>query len=272
MTAEKASKKVEMETLQGVVKTLASQVRYTEQKMKMEMEEMKLSMLEREENMLEESLEGRLEKERNLAVIESARSEQSMLREAIRNLKIEKIRLLKKMAVFSDKKNIPGVARQEVNGLEDYTNRFILAQQVDNKLKQELEQLISVAMEHQEKLNTKVEQIENDVEKKCELEMIVRTDVKIDSVKEEVIETEFKEENTAEHIDSKKDDPKRNALKEKIKSVEKEIDEKSSALEEILATVGSLVLVDRKKMKMEEEKRKMVEQRKEEIVLEKRKI
>ena len=64
MTAEKVSRTVEVETLQGVVKTLASQVRYTEQKMKMEMEEMKLSMLEREENMLEESLEGRLEKER----------------------------------------------------------------------------------------------------------------------------------------------------------------------------------------------------------------
>ena len=43
-------------------------------------------------------------------------------------------------------------------------------------------------------------------------------------------------------------------------------------MEEILATVGSLVLADREKMKMEEEKRKMVEQRKEEIVLEKRKI
>ena len=80
MSAEKASRTVEVETLQGVVKTLASQVRYTQQKMKMEMEEMKLSMVEREEKVLEESLEGRLEKERNLAVIESARSEQSMLR------------------------------------------------------------------------------------------------------------------------------------------------------------------------------------------------
>ena len=77
MTAEKASRTVEVETLQGVVKTLGSQVRYTQQKLKMEMEEMKLSMVEK---VLEESLEGRLEKERNLAVIESARSEQSMLR------------------------------------------------------------------------------------------------------------------------------------------------------------------------------------------------
>ena len=51
-------------------------------------------------------------------------------------------------------------------GLNDFTNRFILAQQVDNKLRQELEQLISVAMEHQEKLNRTVEQIEKDVEKK----------------------------------------------------------------------------------------------------------
>ena len=43
--------------------------------------------------------------------------------------------------------------------------------------------------------------------------------------------------------------------------MKKEIEEKSSALEEILATVGSLVLADREKMKMEEEKRKMVEQK-----------
>ena len=64
MTSEKASRMVEVETLQGVVKTIASQVRYTGQKMKMEMEEMKLSMVEREEKVLEESLEGRLEKER----------------------------------------------------------------------------------------------------------------------------------------------------------------------------------------------------------------
>jgi hypothetical protein len=58
----------------------------------------------------------------------------------------------------------------------------------------------------------------------------------------------------------KKDDLKLNVLKEDIKSVEKEIKEKSSALEEILGTAGSLVLADREKTKMEEEKRKMVEQ------------
>jgi hypothetical protein len=72
MTAEEASRTVEVETLQGVVKTLPSHVQYTEQKMKMEVEEMKLSMVEK---VLEESVEERLEKERNLAVIESARSE-----------------------------------------------------------------------------------------------------------------------------------------------------------------------------------------------------
>ena len=93
--------------MRGVVKTLASQVRYTQQKMKMDMEEMKLSMVEREEKVLEEVMEGRLEKERNLAVIESARSEQSMLREAVRNLKIEKIRLLKRMDAYSEKRKGP---------------------------------------------------------------------------------------------------------------------------------------------------------------------
>ena len=84
--------------------------------------------------------------------------------------------------------------------MNDFTNRFILAQQVDNKLRQELEQLICVAMEHQEKLNRIIEQIEKDIQKKCELEMILATNVKI-YYDEEGIDTEFKE-NTAEQIDS----------------------------------------------------------------------
>ena len=46
--------------------------------------------------------------------------------------------------------------------------------------------------------------------------MILAMDVKIDSDEEEVIETEFKEKHTAEYIDSKKDDPKLNALMEKM--------------------------------------------------------
>ena len=78
--------------------------------------------------------------------------------------------------------------------MEEFIKRFTLAQQVDNKLRQELEQLISVAMEHQEKLNSTVEQIAKDVVKKGELEMILATDVKIDRDVEEVIQTEVKEE------------------------------------------------------------------------------
>ena len=105
--------------------------------------------------------------------------------------------------------------------MEEFTKRFTLAQQMDNKLRQELKQLISVAMEHQEKLNSTVEQIAKDVVKKGELEMILATDVKIDRDVEEVIQTEVKEENAAENIDSKKDDRKLIVLKEKIKSVEK---------------------------------------------------
>jgi hypothetical protein len=87
-----------------------------------------------------------------------------------------------------------------LDGLNDFTNRFILAQQVDNKLRQELEQLTCVAIEHQEKLNRIIEQIEKDIQKKCELEMILATNVKI-YYDEEGIDTEFKE-NTAEQIDS----------------------------------------------------------------------
>ena len=55
--------------------------------------------------------------------------------------------------------------------MDDFTKRFILAQQVDNTLRLELEQLISVAME--EKLNRIVE----DIAKKGELEMILAADV-----------------------------------------------------------------------------------------------
>ena len=110
--------------------------------------------------------------------------------------------------------------------MEEFIKRFTLAQQVDNKLRQELKQLISVAMEHQEKLNSTVEQIAKDVVKIGELEMILATDVKIDRDVEEVIQTEVKEENTAENIDSKKDDRKLIVLKEKIKSVGKEIKRK----------------------------------------------
>ena len=42
--------------------------------------------------------------------------------------------------------------------------------------------------------------------------------------------------------------------------MEKEIDEKSSALEEILKTVASLVFVEREALKWEEEKKRKVEQ------------
>ena len=56
---------------------------------------------------------------------------------------------------------------------------------------------------HQEKLNWTVKQLEKDVAKKCELEMILATDLKIDPV--EVFDTEFKEKNTGEHIGSKKE-------------------------------------------------------------------
>ena len=112
--------------------------------------------------------------------------------EPVRNLKIEKIRHLKRIKVYSDEKKVPKVAKQEVDGLEDFTNRFILAQQVDNKLRQELEQLICVAMEHQEKLNKIIEQTEKDIQKKCELETILATNVKI-YYDEEGIATEFKE-------------------------------------------------------------------------------
>ena len=56
-----------------------------------------------------------------------------------------------------------------------------------------------------------------------ELEMILATDVKNDPEDEEVIETEYKEENTAEHIDSKKDDQKLNALKEKIMRLKRKV-------------------------------------------------
>ena len=218
MSAEKASRTVEVETLQSVVKTLAGQVRYTQQKIGAEVEDMKLFMVERKEEVLDDSLEGRLEKERNLAVIESARSEQSMLRETVRNLKIEKIRLMKRMEVSSDRKQMAGVVKEKVVRLDDYTKRFILAQQMDDKLGQELEQLISVAMEYQEKLDKAAKQIEKDILKKGEMEMVLATSVKMEEEKEDGIKIELKEEkDTSEVIENKNDYKKRLiVVKEKL--------------------------------------------------------
>eukprot|EP00092_Neocalanus_flemingeri_P016752 GFUD01018117.1.p1 GENE.GFUD01018117.1~~GFUD01018117.1.p1 ORF type:complete len:403 (+),score=155.88 GFUD01018117.1:51-1259(+) len=275
LSAEKSSRMVEVETLHKVVESLSGQVRYTQQKMSAEMEEMKLFVVERKEEMLEESAEGRLEKERNFAVIESARSEQSMLREAVRNLKIEKIRLLKKMEVFPDRKQMAGTVREELVGLGDCVDRFVLARKTDVKLRQELEQVISVTMEYQEKLDRAANQIEKAVKKKLELERVLATSVKMETAGEDdsQVNGALKDhENTAEVVETKTDKKRIIFVQEKIQSVEKEIFEKSSALEDILRTVGSLVSADREALKREEEKMRRVEQLKEMIVLEKRRI
>ena len=75
------------------------------------------------------------------------------------------------MDAYSEKRKGPEVSKQDVVRLDDFTKRFILAQHVDNTLRLELEQLISVAME--EKLNRIVE----DIAKKGDLEMILAADV-----------------------------------------------------------------------------------------------
>ena len=154
ITAEKTSKTVEVETLQGVLNSLANQVSYRKLKMKTEEETMKRTWVETEEEKLESSIEGRLDKEKKLAVIESARLEQTMLREAVRNLKIEKIRLVKKLEAVVEKKNVAEVAKKCVLELEDVRNKLATAEQMDEKLGEELEEMINVATEYQEKLDT----------------------------------------------------------------------------------------------------------------------
>ena len=154
ITAEKTSKTVEVETLQGVLNSLANQVSYRKLKMKTEEETMKRTWVETEEEKLESSIEGRLDKEKKLAVIESARLEQTMLREAVRNLKIEKIRLVKKLEAVDEKKNVAEVAKKSVLELEDVRNKLATAEQMDEKLGEELEEMINVATEYQEKLDT----------------------------------------------------------------------------------------------------------------------
>ena len=69
-----------------------------------------------------------------------------------------------------------------------------------------------------------------------------------------------------------KTDEKLSDVKSKIICVEKEIEEKSSTLEELLSTIGSFVEADKKKMSFKEERKKRVEELQEKIDTEKKKV
>ena len=270
ITAEKTSKTVEVETLQGVLNSLANQVSYRKLKMKTEEETMKRTWVETEEEKLESSIEGRLDKEKKLAVIESARLEQTMLREAVRNLKIEKIRLVKKLEAVDEKKNVAEVAKKSVLELEDVRNKLATAEQMDEKLGEELEEMINVATEYQEKLNTIVEAIEISVEKKTHVEKVLRSK-KYEDLDVSDVGVEVKDVDVSQLVNMKTDE-KLSDVKSKIICVEKEIEEKSSTLEELLSTIGSFVEADKKKMSFKEERKKRVEELQEKIDTEKKKV
>jgi len=270
LTAEKYSKTVEVETLQGVVNSLASQVTYRKQRMKTEEESMKMTWVGTEEEKLEASIEGRLDKEKKLAVIESARLEQAMLREAVRNLKIEKIRLVKKLEAAVEKKSVADVEKKSVLPLEEVKNKFAIAQQMDKKLGEELEEMINVATEYQEKLGIIVKEIESRVEKKAALDEVLRSKKSKDLDVSDV-EVEVAEVNISQLPDSKADE-KLHDVKLKIMNVEKEIEEKSRVLEELFSTIGSFVEADKKKMDLKEERKKRIQELRNEINVETRKI
>jgi len=270
LTAEKSSKTVEVETLQGVVNSLMNQVSYRKQKMKTEEESMKITWMGTEEEKLEASIEGRLDKEKKLAVIESARLEQAMLREAVRNLKIEKIRLVKKLDAVVEKKSVVEVEKKSVLPLEDLKNKFTIAQQMDDKLGEELEEMINVATEYQEKLGITVKEIEIGVEKKAVLEKVLMSE-KSDDLETFDAEVKVTEEDMSQLVDMKTDD-KLNDIKLKIMNVEKEIEEKSRVLEELFSNIGSFVEADKKKMVLKEERKKRTEELKNKINAEKRRI
>ena len=270
ITAEKTSKTVEVETLQGVLNSLANQVSYRKLKMKTEEETMKRTWVETEEEKLESSIEGRLDKEKKLAVIESARLEQTMLREAVRNLKIEKIRLVKKLEAVDEKKNVAEVAKKSVLELEDVRNKLATAEQMDEKLGEELEEMINVATEYQEKLNTIVEAIEISVEKKTHVEKVLRSK-KYEDLDVSDVGVEVKDVDVSQLVNMKTDE-KLSDVKSKIICVEKEIEEKSRTLEELLLTIGSFVEADKKTMSFKEERKKRVEELQEKIDTEKKKV
>jgi len=270
LTAEKSSKTVEVETLQGVVNSLMNQVSYRKQKMKTEEESMKITWMGTEEEKLEASIEGRLDKEKKLAVIESARLEQAMLREAVRNLKIEKIRLVKKLDAVVEKKSVVEVEKKSVLPLEDLKNKFTIAQQMDDKLGEELEEMINVATEYQEKLGITAKEIEIGVEKKAVLEKVLKPE-KSEDLETFDAEVNVTEEDMSQLVDMKADD-KFNDVKLKIMNVEKEIEEKSRVLEELFSNIGSFVEADKKKMVLKEERKKRTEELKNKINAEKRRI
>ena len=270
ITAEKTSKTVEVETLQGVLNSLANQVSYRKLKMKTEEETMKRTWVETEEEKLESSIEGRLDKEKKLAVIESARLEQTMLREAVRNLKIEKIRLVKKLEAVVEKKNVAEVAKKCVLELEDVRNKLATAEQMDEKLGEELEEMINVATEYQEKLDIIVKEIEISVEKKAHVEKVLRSK-KYEDLDVSDVGVEVKDVDVSQLVNMKTDE-KLSDVKSKIICVEKEIEEKSSTLEELLSTIGSFVEADKKKMSFKEERKKRVEELQEKIDTEKKKV
>merc|ERR1712179_856272 len=231
---------------------------------------MKITWMGTEEEKLEASIEGRLDKEKKLAVIESARLEQAMLREAVRNLKIEKIRLVKKLDAVVEKKSVAEVEKKSVLPLEDLKNKFTIAQQMDDKLGEELEEMINVATEYQEKLGITAKEIEIGVENKAVLEKVLKPE-KSEDLETFDAEVNVTEEDMSQLVDMKADD-KLNDVKLKIMNVEKEIEEKSRVLEELFSNIGSFVEADKKKMVLKEERKKRTEELKNKINAEKRRI
>jgi len=261
---------IEIETLNGEVENLRSQVRYQKLKMMSELEEMKLRGVEEDEEILEHSIESRLDKERNIAVIEAARAEQSLLREATRQLKVDKIRLSKKLDVFNDRKQEPDVSLSSLVKLDEHSNRIAIAQDLDVKLGMELQEVICIATEHQEKLTDSVKIIEKAFKKKIELLEYFTAIFDNTNHEESTIQFKKEDEIVKEVIDIKADRKAITTIGDRIKRVEKDIEDKSKALEEVLRDLDGLVASDREKLM--ENRKESAEKLKEVIISEKRKI
>jgi len=270
LTSETMSKKLEVETFQGVVSTLANQLRYRKQKIKSEEELSKKTWVEAEESKLEESIDGRVDKEKKFALIDSARLEQTMLREAVRNLKIEKIRLMKRVDAAGEKRNDTEVVQKNNPEAGEVTDKLVIARHKDEMLGEELEEMVNVAQEHQEKLQMIANKIEHALSKKSKLGTALLNAENF-QFKMEDDEMKVKDEPTI-HMEDVKEDKKLSELKEKIANVEKEIEEKSRNLEDTLATIGRLIEDDKNHTIKLEEKKKQVEELRLMILLEKKKV
>jgi len=260
LTAEKISRAAEVESSKKIIQSLYDQIRYTEEKLKQEFEQAKESSIMKTSKEYDCVSEENIKKEQNLVLIEAARGEQSLLRDAIRNVKKEKIRLTQQMELFQDKKlALKSPIKQEPEALKevDMTKMETLIQECyekDKILEQEVIQAQNVASGHIDRLIATVKRIEKLLEKKRKLLSLIGGKVSVDrSVKVEcskyTVSSSVKknDDKTSYSYENSEDTKVFNPTETKIHNIEKEIEAKNQQLEANLKLIGELMSNDNDK-------------------------